>query len=147
MAEQATEVMVIAGSPKRCYEVVAEFSSYPQWAGDIKEVEVRQTDSEGRPTLVAFRAAAFGRSTSYTLSYDYSKAPSELSWVQTEGDLTTRLDGTYAFEPTGEGETEVTYHLDVELRVPLPGFVKRRAEGRIIHTALKDLKARVESAG
>jgi ribosome-associated toxin RatA of RatAB toxin-antitoxin module len=145
VAEQATEVMVIAGSPKRCYEVVAEFPSYPQWAADIKQVEVKQTDAEGRPTLVAFRAAAFGRSTSYTLSYDYSKAPSELSWVQTEGDLTTRLDGTYAFEPTGEGETEVTYHLDVELRVPLPGFVKRRAEGRIIHTALKDLKARVES--
>ena len=27
---------------------------------------------------------------------------------------------------------------------PIPGFVKRRAEGRIITTALKDLKARVE---
>ena len=32
-----------------------------------------------------------------------------------------------------------------ELVVPLPGFVKRRAEGRIMQTALRDLKARVEA--
>jgi hypothetical protein len=32
----------------------------------------------------------------------------------------------------------------VDLKVPLPVFVKRRAEGRITYTALKELKARVE---
>jgi hypothetical protein len=35
--------------------------------------------------------------------------------------------------------------LTVDLTVPLPGFVKRRAEGRIMHTALKELKARAEA--
>jgi hypothetical protein len=29
--------------------------------------------------------------------------------------------------------------------VPLPGFVRRRAEAKIIHTALDDLKQRAES--
>jgi hypothetical protein len=38
----------------------------------------------------------------------------------------------------------VTYTLSIELVVPLPGFVKRRAEVRILNT-LKELKARVES--
>jgi hypothetical protein len=65
--------------------------------------------------------------------------------VQTEGDLTSRLDGAYVFEPTVDGDTEVVYRLVVELKVPIPGFVKRRAEGRIMHTALKNLKARAES--
>jgi hypothetical protein len=32
-----------------------------------------------------------------------------------------------------------------ELRVPIPGFIKRRAEARIMTTALRNLKARVES--
>ena len=40
---------------------------------------------------------------------------------------------------------EVVYHLEVDLVVPLPGFVKRRAEAKIIRTALPELKARVES--
>ena len=35
--------------------------------------------------------------------------------------------------------------LTAELVVPLPGFVKRRAETRIMQTALRDLKARVEA--
>ncbi len=144
MAEQATERMIVGGPAERCFAVVADFERYPEWAADIKEVEIVRRDADGRPQNVAFRAAAFGRSTRYTLAYDYSKAPRSISWVQTAGDLTNRLDGAYEFEASGEEETEVTYHLDVEMRVPLPGFVKRRAEGRIMHTALKELKARVE---
>ena len=29
---------------------------------------------------MTFRAAAFGRSTSYTLAYDYAEAPHVLAW-------------------------------------------------------------------
>jgi ribosome-associated toxin RatA of RatAB toxin-antitoxin module len=137
--------MIVRASPKRCYEVVVDFDRYPEWAADIKQVEITERDDSGRPAVVAYRAAAFGRSTSYTLSYDYEGAPRELTWVQTRGDLTSRLDGAYVFEPTVDGDTEVVYRLVVELKVPIPGFVKRRAEGRIMQTALKNLKARVES--
>ncbi len=144
MAEQATEKMTVRATPERCFEIAADFERYPQWAADIKEVRVLERDAQGRATMVAFRTAAFGRSTSYTLAYDYAKAPLELSWIEEQGDLTRRLDGAYRFEPSGSG-TEVTYHLVVELVVPIPGFVKRRAEGRIIHTALKELKARAET--
>ena len=49
------------------------------------------------------------------------------------------------FEPTADGGTEVTYHLEVEMKVPLPGFIKMRAQSRIMSIALRDLKARVES--
>ena len=45
------------------------------------------------PPRSTFRAGAFGRSTSYTLSYDYSGAPRALAWKQTAGDLTSKLDG------------------------------------------------------
>jgi hypothetical protein len=61
------------------------------------------------------------------------------------GDLTSKLDGDYRFRPAPDGGTEVTYTLEVELRVPLPGFIKRRAQSRIMHTALEELKAHVES--
>ena len=38
----------------------------------------------------------------------------------------------------------MVYELSVDLIVPIPGFVKRRAEARIIKTALLELKSRVE---
>ena len=65
--------------------------------------------------------------------------------MQTAGDITSKLDGRYVFAPTADGGTEVTYHLEVEMKVPLPGFIKMRAQSRIMSIALRDLKARVES--
>jgi ribosome-associated toxin RatA of RatAB toxin-antitoxin module len=143
MAEQATETMTLRASPERCFAVVTDFESYPQWAADIKEVQVLDRDAEGRGSRVQYRAAAFGRSTTYTLVYDYTDAPKVLSWKLEEGDLEKVLDGSYTFVEDGD-DTEVTYHLEAELILPVPGFVKRRAEGRIVHTALKELKAKAE---
>lgn len=144
MEEQVSERLVIRGTQQQCFDVLTEFEHYPDWAADIKAVAVEERDSEGRAVLVTFRTAAFGRSTSYTLRYDYGEAPHTLRWVQVDGDLTRRLDGAYVLVPDGDDATEISYSLTVELKVPLPGFVKRRAEGRIIGTALRELKARVE---
>ena len=147
MADQATEHMSVSASPERCFAVVADIERYAEWAADIKEIVVEERDDEGRPLLVTFRAAAFGRSTSYTLRYDFSEAPHILSWKLTKGDITSKLDGSYVFDP-GEGGsgTQVTYHLEAELRVPIPGFIKMRAQSRIMSTAMRELKARVESS-
>ena len=148
MPDQATERTTIAVPPERCFEVVVDFERYPEWAKDIKQATVEQRDEEGRGVEVTYRAAAMGRSTSYTLRYDYSGAPRTLSWELARGDIMRRLDGTYVFdEADGGSATDVTYHLAVDLLFPLPGFVKRRAEGRIMHTALRELKQHLEVNG
>ena len=56
-------------------------------------------------------------------------------------------DGAYVFTPSDSRpeSTHVVYELSIELVVPLPGFVKRRAEGKIIHTALRELRAQAEA--
>jgi ribosome-associated toxin RatA of RatAB toxin-antitoxin module len=146
VAEQATERITVSAGPERCFAVADDIERYPDWVADIKEVTVLERDATGRPELVWFRAAAFGRSTSYTLAYDHSQAPKTLAWQLTKGDITTRLDGAYQFEEAGAGLTEVTYHLEVEFRVPIPGFIKMRAQSRIMAYALRELKARVENS-
>jgi len=142
--EKVSERMVIRGTPEHCFEVLTDFERYPEWAADIKAATILERDERSRATRVLFRAAAFGRSTSYALAYDYSSAPFELSWTQVDGDLTRRLDGSYHLTSSGDDTTEIVYNLTVALKVPLPGFVKRRAEGRIMGTALRELKVRVE---
>lgn len=144
MGDQASERMHVAATPQRCFEVAADIEHYPQWASEIKEVNIVERDSLERPVVVHFRTAAFGRSTSYTLRYDYSKGPHSLSWKLIEGDM-NKLDGCYEFDANSDGGTEVTYHLEVELRAPMPGFIKTRAQSRIMTAALDDLKAQAES--
>lgn len=146
MADQATQQIVVGASPQRTWEVLTDFDDYPTWATDLKAAEVVARDDAGRALEVAFRAAAMGRSTSYTLRYDYAEAPDVLAWRLVEGDITRKLDGRYELAAVaGDGDrTQVTYHLEVDLLVPLPGFVKRRAEARIVTTALRSLRAHLE---
>lgn len=144
MTDRATETIVVKAPIDKCWEVATDFERYPEWAPAVKGATIDSRDAEGRPLRVTYRAASFGRSITYTLDYDYRDAPARLAWSQSAGDLTNRIDGVYEFEALGQS-TEVVYHLAVDLKLPVPGFVKRRAEGLIIHGALRDLKDRVES--
>jgi ribosome-associated toxin RatA of RatAB toxin-antitoxin module len=148
VTDQASQRTIIAAAPEVVFAAAVDFERYPEWARDIKTATVETRDDQGRGVEVTFRAAAMGRSTSYTLRYDYGAAPGRLGWVLARGDIMRRLDGAYTFVALADDpeSTEVVYGLTVDLVVPLPGFVKRRAEARIMHTALRELKSRVESA-
>ena len=147
MADQATEHTSVAAPPERCFAVVADIEHYPEWAADIKEVTVHERDGEGRPL-----AGHLPRRRLRPLHELHPRLrllprrPGCSAWRLTRGDITTKLDGSYIFEGADGGGTDITYHLEVELRVPIPGFIKMRAQSRIMATALRDLKARVESS-
>ena len=147
MSDQATQTAIIDASPDRCFSVASSFAQYPEWAKDVKAATVLTVDEQGRGGEVEYRAAAMGRSTTYVLRYNYGSNPLRMSWRLMRGDVMTRLDGEYEFAAVAgdPSKTEVTYSLVVDLAVPLPGFVKRRAEARIVHTALAELKAAVEA--
>jgi ribosome-associated toxin RatA of RatAB toxin-antitoxin module len=145
VAQRATETITVDASPQRVYDVVTDFEHYDAWVSDLKRIDVHSRDADGRALEVEFRAAAFGRSTTYTLRYDYSHAPAQLSWRQVEGDLTETLNGRYSFEADGDA-TRVTYDLEVELLVPIPTFIKSRAAYRIQTQALRELKAQAEQS-
>lgn len=144
MADQANEKIVIGASAQACFDVICDFDAYPEWATDVKSVSVDRHDGDGRGGMVSFRAAAMGRSANYSLEYFYGTDPLRVAWRLVTGDVIRRLDGRYVFNPLDDNQTEVDYALEVELAMPVPGFVKRRAETRIIRTALDDLRRRVE---
>ena len=145
MVESGSESVVVSAGLDACFAVTIDFDKYPEWAHDVKQATVLTRDTSGRPTVVEFRASALGRSTHYTLSYDYSAAPARLSWHMVSGDIMRAVDGAYMFSPDNSGGVVLTYNLSIELVVPLPGFVKRRAEVRILNT-VKELKVQAESA-
>jgi uncharacterized membrane protein len=144
VTETASERIRVDAPADRCWDVAVDFESYPEWVRDVREAHILERDDEGRGKRVEYRAAALGKSVRYVLDYDYSDAPTAFSWKFVEGDMLRRLDGTYRFESEGDS-TRVHYDLSVELAVPLPGLLKRRAAGLIMGSALKELKKQVEA--
>ncbi len=129
--------------------VVTDYADYPSWVEDIKSVEVLRSDDDGRGGLVRYRAAAMGRSAWGVLEYFYGSNPLRLSWHLIEGEPMRRFDGRYTLEPVGAGSpaprTKVTYELEVDLAVPAPAFIRRRAEVRLVRAALDGLRTRIET--
>lgn len=145
MTEAVQDSIVVASDPDTIMDVIADFEAYPQWQPEIKEVEVLEADEDGWGTKVRFKVDAKVLKANLVLSYTY--AENEMSWVLVEGDQVRKNDGRYSLDDRGDGTTEVTYELEVDPAVPMPGMLKRQAAKRIIDGALKGMKKRVESQG
>jgi ribosome-associated toxin RatA of RatAB toxin-antitoxin module len=144
MAERAEGSTEVAATPSAVMAVVADFEAYPDWVANLERAEVLARDRRGRGTRVAFRLRSPLGEQAYTLAYRYQPRDAGVSWTYVEGTLED-LSGAYTLEPTGEATTRVSYRLEVELGMPLPGLVKRQAAKQIVRSALSDLKRRVES--
>jgi carbon monoxide dehydrogenase subunit G len=142
MAERTEGSTEIEAMPEEIIEAIADFESYPEWVDGIRSSEVLERDGDGRGIRVGFEFAAMGFTASYTLTYEYRE--DGVSWTTAEASGAVQsIEGEYELEPL-DGDTRVTYRLAVELAVPVPGFLKRRADRTAIRTALEGLKRRVE---
>ena len=146
MAEQTEGDIEIQAAPEEVLEVITDFESYPDWAQGVKKVEVKKTDSQGRPSEVFMEVGQMGFNASYTLTYKYKANNGGLSWTSKDASGAVKsLKGEYDLEEVDEGSTHVTYRMTVEAGVKLPGMMRKQAEKMIVSTALGGLKKRVES--
>ncbi len=141
MAERASAKITINAAKSEIMDVIADFEAYPQWAKAVKKIEVVDPGSGGRAGRVAFVVDAGVLKDEYTLDYDWSD--DGVSWTLAKGKMQKHQEGSYTLSGP-DGAVEVTYDLGVDLAMPVPGIIKRRAEKAIIDTALKELKKRVE---
>jgi ribosome-associated toxin RatA of RatAB toxin-antitoxin module len=150
MAEQSEQSIVVDAPPAAVMGVIADFASYPQWAGSVKRCEVTEpgTGPDGRARRVAFTVDATVFRDSYELAYEWDD-DREVRWDLVGGQMQKAQHGSYTLEPQGGpvNATRVTYRLSVELTMPMLGMLKRKGEKLIMDTALKELKKRVESLG
>lgn len=145
MTEGTFSTLEIDADAAVLYDTAADVASYPKWASGVKEVEVLETDPEGRVDRARFVLEGFIKEIEYVLKYSHDR-PNTLSWVAEESDDLTMLEGSYQFTPTN-GATEVVYSLTVEPNFTVPGFIKRQAENQIVTTALRGLRKRVAEGG
>jgi hypothetical protein len=143
MARTSSQIM-IAAPPAAVMAVIADFAAYPQWASAVRAAEVVGEESPGRASRVRFTLDAGVVKDTYVLGYDWD-GDAGVHWHLAEpGSVISAMHGGYLLSDS-DGATEATYELTVDLRIPMPGLLKRRAEKTIIDTALKGLKNRVES--
>ena len=144
MADQTTSSIVVDALPSQVMAVIADFPAYPTWAKGVKSADVVSELADGRAEQVFFKLDVPPIKDEYTLAYTWS-GDEQVTWTLVEGKMLRSLDGAYILRDQGDGRTEVTYRLALDVSIPLIGMLKRKGERMLIETALKGLKKRVES--
>jgi ribosome-associated toxin RatA of RatAB toxin-antitoxin module len=144
VAEKTAQTIYIDADPSTVMDVIADLGSYPEWIAEYKEVEVLEADPKGNPKVARLVLDATVLKDTLVLSYEWPKDHKSVRWSLVSSSLLRSLDGVYRLAPKGSG-TDVTYELTLDIAIPMIGLLKRKAERRLIDSALKDLKKRVEA--
>jgi ribosome-associated toxin RatA of RatAB toxin-antitoxin module len=145
MADRTQSSILIEAGAGAVLDVIADFEAYPDWTGAVREAEVIEEYEDGWAHLVRFTLDAGALRDTYTLAYTWDLAADStgtVSWTLVEGQILKAMDGAYDLVSRGDA-TEVTYTLAVDVKMPMLGMLRRRAEKTIIDTALVELRKRV----
>ncbi|GAA3216081.1 SRPBCC family protein [Actinocorallia longicatena] len=145
MADRTSSSIAIDADKKVIMSVIADYPAYPAWADGIKSAVITGTYDDGRPETVKMTLSSGPISDTYSVRCHWN-GDDELRWDLAEpGSVVTGMHGSYVLVDRASGGTEVTYELAVDVKIPMIGMFKRKAEKIIIDAALKGLKRHVES--
>ncbi|MFI9505723.1 SRPBCC family protein [Nocardia sp. NPDC052566] len=114
---------VVDSDPAQVLDALAAVEMLPEWSTSYQDARVATRDDEGRPRRVFVKAELMGSSDLQVLEYDWDD--NRTSWTVT--DSTRGVKGGGWFEVTeGADGTEVWYHVELYLPIPMPGFLIKR---------------------
>lgn len=139
----AEHTVEIEAPIETCFEAIVDYESFPEWQRAVVDIEVLDRHKDGLGKKVNLVVDAKVRKVDYTLDYRYRR-PTLIEWDFVEGNGINDADGTYSFEDLGDGRTRATYKFGLEVGIPLPGPVARRAHKQTLKGSVEDLKKEAE---
>jgi ribosome-associated toxin RatA of RatAB toxin-antitoxin module len=137
----------VAAPIERCWEVVEDVASAPEWQGGLVQLDVLEQDDQGRPLVCDALSDAKVRKVQTRQRFTY-EPPERLSWTMIEGELAS-MEGYWQLEDLGDGRTRVTYGLAVDpgrMGLLARGPLERAARAIVVDPRAKELARRVEES-
>src|SRR5690348_7954231 len=98
MAEHTRSSIVIGATPAEVMAVIADFDAYPEWTGEVKEIEVLETAQNGRAAEVRLLLDAGAIRDEHVLGYTWDD-DRKVSWTLVKSQMLRALDGSYELAP------------------------------------------------
>lgn len=133
---EADRTVEIEAPLARCYEIVADLDSTPDWQESMISLEVLERDREGRAALVETVSDAKVKQVTSRISFSYHP-PDEMRWEQEKGELKS-LRGSWKLESLGDERTRATYSLIADPGRMLGLLLRGPVEGKVKEFLTKD---------
>lgn len=101
------------------FETIVDYRAYPQFADNVVKTQLIQCRQDGARVKFFIHLI---RDFNYTLDlfHDYPKG---VYWNLVRGDLFSKMDGAWELERKGKRKLKVTYTVDIEAKLLVPGFI------------------------
>jgi ribosome-associated toxin RatA of RatAB toxin-antitoxin module len=140
MATSDSREVVIEASPEEILDVIADVESTPTWSPQYQSAEVLEAYDNGRPKRVKMKIKTAGISDEQVVEYTW--ADDVVRWTLVSAGQLKAQDASYTLTPDGE-KTKVRFDISIDLAIPLPGFVLKRAMKGGVETATDGLRKQV----
>ncbi|MBE1549818.1 ribosome-associated toxin RatA of RatAB toxin-antitoxin module [Mycobacterium sp. OAS707] len=140
MATSDSREVVIEASPDEILDVIADVEATPTWSPQYQSAEVLEAYDDGRPKRVKMKIKTAGISDEQVVEYTWSD--DVVRWTLISASQLKAQDASYTLTPDGE-KTKVRFDISIDLAIPLPGFVLKRAMKGGVETATDGLRKQV----
>jgi ribosome-associated toxin RatA of RatAB toxin-antitoxin module len=140
MATSDKREVIIEATPNEIFDVIADVKATPTWSPQYQSAEILSTHPDGRPRQVEMKVKTAGISDTQVVEYTWTD--SKVSWTLVRAGQLKAQDASYTLTPEGD-KTRVRFDISVDLSVPLPGFILKRAMKGALETATDGLRKQV----
>ena len=126
------------------YKVITDYEKYPEFVSSCQEAKV--LSSEPGKKRVAYRVELM-KDVRYTVDQREDAAKGVVEWSLVESNIFKQNAGRWELREVDATHTEATYTLEVEFKIPVPGFVLKKLVQGSLPAMVKDFVERAESLG
>ncbi|NKT28703.1 cyclase [Rhodococcus hoagii] len=137
MAVSGAKEFQVEAAPADVMAAIAAVDRLPEWSSAHKKVIVESTHADGRPCRVRMTVSIMGINDEQVVDYSWD-GDTGMSWTLVESTQQNSQDGSYTLTPKGDG-TLVKFALTVDPKIPLPGFLLKKAQKIALETASQGL--------
>ncbi|ART72245.1 cyclase [Mycobacterium dioxanotrophicus] len=140
MAVRASREVVFDAPPEAIMNVLADVDALPTWSSVHRHVEIVDRYPDGKPHHVRATMRLLGITDKEMLEYHWGD-----TWMVWDAEENLQQRGQHVeYNLTPEiDQTRVRFDITVDVSVPLPEFIVRRAKKLVLYVALDRLRQRV----
>jgi hypothetical protein len=132
---------VLDVDPAQVLEALLAVERIPEWSPAHRDVRVATRDEHGRPVRVYATVSLTGTPDRQMLEYECTDH--RISWAVAESGAGAGGRGRFEIEHTADG-TEIRYHTEMYLPIPVPGILLKRGISRLGEEAMHNLAEFIE---
>ncbi len=116
----ASKSKIMTVDIEKLWNVVIDYPRYPEFVEGAKKVEILSQSSNQK--RVRYSIELLGKDIWYELEH-LENSPREMTWSLVDSNIMKLNNGGWRLEPSADGKLEVTYSLELEFKIYVPGMV------------------------